>query len=493
MSTIALSNETSSAPGTVIAAFKRLYRGETKFDFVRRRKWWYLFSSVIILAGVVSLAVQGLNFSIEFVGGQSWEFPSQALTVAQVKSALSPYGLGGANITALGGSGTPQQIQVQAKLTAGQTAQSQTDEVKKIAGVLAKLAGINTQSVSTELVGGTWGSDITRHAIEALIVFFIVIAAYISIFFEWKMALAAIIAVIHDIAVTIGIYSLTGFTVTPDTVVAFLTILGYSLYDTIVVFDRVRDNVRGLGATGKLSYTDVVNLSMNQTLARSINTSLVAILPILAVLVLGADILGAVTLQYFGLALFIGLMSGAYSSIFIASPLVATFKEREPRYATIREKLAARGTTALLLTPAAVAGGALGGDDMSSVRRRGQKARASAGTGTGRLQPGAARGRPGGPVRKPAPGGRAAVATPVEPDELDFDEVAVDGDGAAEAPLGAAAAKRAPGAAKSSTPARQASARAGTGAKPGQGQGQRPGGPKGAPPRPRKKSQKKRR
>ena len=196
-------------------------------------------------------------------------------------------------------------------------------------------------------------------AIEALIVFLIVISAYISIFFEWKMALAAIVAVVHDIVVTVGIYSIFSFLVTPDTVVAFLTVLGYSLYDTIVVFDRVRDNSRGLGATGKLTYTDVVNLSMNQTLARSINTSLVAILPILAVLVLGAQILGAVTLEYFGLALLIGLTSGAYSSIFIASPLLAMMKEHEPRYRQIRERLESRGTATQLLTPAAVAAGAL--------------------------------------------------------------------------------------------------------------------------------------
>ena len=198
------------------------------------------------------------------------------------------------------------------------------------------------------------------------------IAAYISIFFEWKMAIAAIVAVAHDILITVGIYSLASFLVTPDTVVAFLTVLGYSLYDTIVVFDRVRDNSRGLGATGKLTYTDVVNLSMNQTLARSINTSLVAILPILAVLVLGAEILGAVTLEYFGLALLIGLTSGAYSSIFIASPLLAMLKEHEPRYRAIRERLESRGTAMQLLSPAAVAAGALGtADTPSGGKRRG--------------------------------------------------------------------------------------------------------------------------
>jgi hypothetical protein len=170
---------------------------------------------------------------------------------------------------------------------------------------------------------------------------------------------------------------LTFFLVTPDTVVAFLTILGYSLYDTIVVFDRIRDNTKGLGATGKLTFTDVVNLSMNQTLARSINTSLVAILPILAVLILGADILGATTLQYFGLALLIGLTSGAYSSIFIASPLVAMLKELEPRYVAIRQKLEARNSAIQLLTPAMVAGGFLDDREERGTSRRQKKGRAA--------------------------------------------------------------------------------------------------------------------
>ncbi len=181
-------------------------------------------------------------------------------------------------------------------------------------------------------VGPTWGSEITKKAIIAVIVFFIVVVLYISFRFEWKMALAALIAVIHDLLVTAGIYSLFGFQVTPDTVIAILTILGYSLYDTVVVFDRIRESTRGLGASGRMTYEDVVNLSMNQVLARSINTSLVAILPVLSVLVIGAEILGASTLQYFGLALVIGLTSGAYSSIFIASPILSQLKEREPRY-----------------------------------------------------------------------------------------------------------------------------------------------------------------
>ena len=168
-------------------------------------------------------------------------------------------------------------------------------------------------------------------------------AIYISIRFEPKMALAAFIAMIHDVLVAIGIYSIFNFQVTPDTVVAILTILGYSLYDTVVVFDRVRDNTKGIGSSGRLTYPQLINLSMNQTLARSINTSMVAILPVLAVLLIGAQLLGATTLQSYGLALFVGLLSGAYSSIFIASPVLCMMKEREDRWVQIATRLAKRG------------------------------------------------------------------------------------------------------------------------------------------------------
>ncbi len=197
--------------------------------------------------------------------------------------------------------------------------------------------------ISITTVGPTWGSSITDKAIQALIIFFIVVAIYISIRFEPKMALAAFIAMIHDVLVAIGIYSIFNFQVTPDTVVAILTILGYSLYDTVVVFDRVRDNTKGIGSSGRLTYPQLINLSMNQTLARSINTSMVAIIPVLAILLIGAQILGATTLQSYGLALFVGLLSGAYSSIFIAAPVLCMMKEREERWISIADRLAKRG------------------------------------------------------------------------------------------------------------------------------------------------------
>jgi preprotein translocase subunit SecF len=227
--------------------------------------------------------------------------------------------------------------------------------VAAVQNALAKMAGVSPNDVQLNDIGPSWGSDITDKAIKAVIVFLIVVTIYIWLRFEGKMALAALIALVHDILITAGLYSLSGFQVSPDTVIAFLTVLGYSLYDTIVVFDRVQENTRGLASTNRMTYSDVVNLSMNQVLARSLNTSLVAILPILSILVVGAWILGATALQDFGLALFIGLTTGAYSSIFIASPLLAVFKEREPRYAEIRRRLAQGATPSRRMTPAAAA------------------------------------------------------------------------------------------------------------------------------------------
>jgi preprotein translocase subunit SecF len=353
--------------------FRRLYFGETHFDFVRRKKWWFSLSALVIVVGAISLATRGLNLDIEFSGGTSWIVQTSSVSVTQARNALTPLGLGGATITQLGS--PPKTLQVEAKLGKGQSLTSANRS--KVTNVLARIAHVDPASISIEQVGPTWGSQITNKAIEALIVFIVLVSAYISLFFEWRMAAAAILAMLHDIAVTVGIYSLSGFDVTPDTVVAFLTILGYSLYDTIVVFDRVRDNSRHLANRERMNFSDLVNLSMNQTVARSLNTSLVAILPILSVLVVGAYLLGAQTLEYFGLALLIGLLTGAYSSIFIASPLVAWMKEHEPRYRQLAERLRLRGVDRVLLSPAAVAAGALT-SEVTLVPRRQSGARSSA-------------------------------------------------------------------------------------------------------------------
>jgi preprotein translocase subunit SecF len=269
---------------------------------------------------------------------------------------------------------------------------------------------VSADKVSVTTVGPTWGSSITNDAIKALIIFFIVVGIYISIRFEPKMALAAFIAMIHDVAVAVGIYSIFNFQVTPDTVVAILTILGYSLYDTVVVFDRVRDNTRGIGTSGRLTYPQLINLSMNQTLARSINTSAVAILPVLAVLLIGAQFLGASTLQSYGLALFVGLLSGAYSSIFIASPVLSMMKEREPRWVDIANRLAKRGDTGAFYS----AVDAANLNTQMSVAAAGQPVR-GAGGGSAAARPGATKRsgliRPGSGNRPGGGGGTGGGGT----------------------------------------------------------------------------------
>ena len=388
-------------------AFVRLYRGETSFDFVGRRRLWYLISGVVILAGLVSMGVKGFNFGIDFKGGQSWEVPAPTLSSTAVQNAVQSAGLSGPTIEFLG-TGSNREVQVEADLNSLSSAQRTSIE-NKVSDTLGRLSHTSTTDVTFSDVGPTWGSQITDKAVLAVLVFFIVVVLYISLRFEWKMAIAALIAVVHDLLVTAGIYSLTGFQVTPDTVIAVLTILGYSLYDTVVVFDRVGENTKGFGASGRMTYEDVVNLSMNQTLARSINTSLVAILPVLAVLVIGAQILGATTLQYFGLALVIGLTSGAYSSIFIASPLLAVMKEREPRYQNIRQKLANRADRVGLLTPRAAALAMASGQ--SSGRSTGRGGRAPATDRPGEvLRPGSAARRSAG-----ARAGSAVRASPAAP------------------------------------------------------------------------------
>ncbi len=320
-------------------AFGRLFRGETDINFIGHARRWFTISGVVILVGLASLVIRGLNFGIDFKGGVSWEVPSATLTVGQTRAAISPFGLSSATVVTLGGGGS-RTVQVQADLNT-LTQSAKTAKENSISAALAKAAHVNVNQVSLTDVGPTWGGEITSKAIRALIFFFLAIAIYISLRFEPKMALAALIAVVHDILVTVGIYALSGFQVTPSTVIAVLTILGYSLYDTIVVFDRVKENIADMVQVGRRAYADAVNDSINQVLARSINTSTVAIIPILSVLIVGAYIFGATTLEDFGLALFIGLTTGAYSSIFIASPILAWLKEREPRYKVLRQNIGA--------------------------------------------------------------------------------------------------------------------------------------------------------
>lgn len=314
----------------------RLYHGETTFDFMKARRWYFAGSAAVILLGLLALGVNGLNRGIEFRGGSSWEVPSKSLSVAKARDAL-PSSMRDAKVQKVG----TDKIRVQAD--PGGTGDKRRATVEDVSKRLAKAAGIAENKISVNDVGPTWGNEISRKAFRALAIFLVLITIYIWWRFELKMAAATMAALIHDILITVGVYAIFKFEVTPPTVIAILTILGYSIYDGIVVFDKVEENTKALAQSGKMTYTEMVNTSLNQVLMRTLNTSLTALLPILSLLVIGALILGATTLQEFSVALLVGLGAGAYSSIFIASPLLAVLKEREPRYRQLRERIEQTG------------------------------------------------------------------------------------------------------------------------------------------------------
>jgi preprotein translocase subunit SecF len=321
-----------------VSLASRLYHGETTYDFVGRRRLWFTISGVLVLISLVSLVVPGLNFGIDFKGGAVFRVqPERAVTEAQVRDAVGPE----AKVVQV-----TEQAPVQVIV---QTEELSQQEVARIRAELAKVAGVQSNDVSTDSIGSKWGSAVSRRAVVALLAFLVVVTIYVSLRMEVKMAVAALVALLHDLVITAGIYALARFEVSPATVIAVLTIMGYSLYDTVVVFDKVRENTGALTSMSRSTYSDATNLAVNQTIMRSLNTSLASLLPILGLLLVGAFLLGAETLKDLGLALFVGVAAGTYSSIFIAPPLVAAWKEREPRYAQLRarvERLAAQGVPA---------------------------------------------------------------------------------------------------------------------------------------------------
>lgn len=315
----------------------RLYRGENNINFTRAWKWGIRISAVLFVVSLVSLATRGLNLGIDFKGGISWEVKAPGVTIEVARDTLKPLGMGEAKVQIVGN----DTLRVQASAES----QQKQDDVR---AALGKLAGVPATEVGVSTVGPTWGGEITKSAIRALVVFLVAILAYVTLTFrgEWKMAIGVIVAVIHDVVISVGVYSIFQFEVTPATVIAFLTILGYSIYDTVVVYDKVQENANRVGISSRMSYTEMMNLSMNQVLLRSINTSVVSVLPVLSTLFIGALLLGAVTLEEFAIALTVGLTIGAYSSIFVAAPVVVWMKEREPKNKLLRERLDAATTRA---------------------------------------------------------------------------------------------------------------------------------------------------
>jgi preprotein translocase subunit SecF len=310
----------------------RWYRGETPFNFVGRRWWGFGISIAFVVVTVVSLFAQGLNLGIDFKGGVAWEVPASTITIEDVRVILdaNEISTSDAKIQILNGA-EGQRIRAQ-------VGEISTETRTVVQAALSVKAGVDLQEVSVASVSSSWGRNITEKAVRALLTFFVIVSMYIAWRFEWKMAIAAILAMMHDVLISVGVYAVFGFSVTPATVIAFLTILGFSLYDTIVVFDKVHENTTRYSAS-KVSYGDIINVSMNQVLMRSINTSLAAVLPVLSLLVLGSWIMGAIALQEFALALLVGLLLGAYSSIYVATPLLAVFKGRELKFRSLQGNL----------------------------------------------------------------------------------------------------------------------------------------------------------
>lgn len=320
----------------------RLYRGETTVDYYSKRRPAFLVSCGFVFVSVLVLWLGGLNLGIDFRGGVAWEAPvTPTLNTDAVREVLETNGIDTANAKLQTLAGTEgERIRVQVG--------DQTDVVRAaVQTALADKAGIEVQEVSVAAVSSSWGRSITIKAIRALLVFFVLVSLYIAWRFEWKMAIAAIAAMAHDVLFSVGIYAIFRFEVTPATVVAFLTILGYSLYDTVVVFDKVRENIDRF-ATSRMSMGNIVNVSSNQVLARSLNTTLSSALPVVSLLVVGSFIMGATNLQEFAIALLVGMLTGTYSSIFIATPLLAVLKNREPKYASVAGQLATGAEMAAL-------------------------------------------------------------------------------------------------------------------------------------------------
>ena len=314
----------------------RLYRGEVSFNFVGRRRLWYTISALILVISILAVIVRGLSFSVDFKGGAIFTFPSSSASLSQVQSAVESGGISGAIVQQTHGQKNGWQVQTKS-LTGAQTVALEKTMFSKL--------GVNSNDISVTTVGPSWGSQISGKALEALIAFMIVIVIYLSIAFELRMAIAAFVALVHDLVIAIGIYALAGFQVSPATVIGLLTILGYSLYDTVVVFDKVRENTAGLLGGARTTYSQAANLALNQTLVRSINTSIIALLPVLGILVVSTSLLGANNeLEELALVLFVGMLSGTYSSIFIATPVLADLKERQPQYQALAKRVATRAS-----------------------------------------------------------------------------------------------------------------------------------------------------
>lgn len=314
----------------------RLYRGELGYDFIGKRKIWYGVSILITITAILGLAVGGLNMGIEFKGGAVFTTDTKAkISTSQAQEAAVAASGHEAIVQELGNGGLRIQI-----------TEVDTAKADGIKTQLSKDLGVPASKINADLVGPSWGEQIANKAWTGLGIFMVLVVVYLAIAFEWRMAVAALVALIHDITITVGVYALVGFEVTPGTVIGLLTILGYSLYDTVVVFDSLKEGQKGITKQTRYTYSEIANRSINGTLVRSINTTVVALLPVAGLLFIGGGVLGAGMLNDISLSLFVGLAAGAYSSIFIATPLVTDLKEREPQMKALTKRVLAKRAAA---------------------------------------------------------------------------------------------------------------------------------------------------
>jgi preprotein translocase subunit SecF len=315
----------------------RLYHGETAFPLIQRRRRFYAVSLLLVVIALGSMLFRGFNLGVEFKGGAIFTVTAPSnVDVKASRALIASLNVGDSIVQTVKTSKGVTKLRVE-------TPPLSPAQQDRVVAALADRFHVNANTeIDSREVGASWGKQVTNKALQGLLYFLIAVIIYISLRFEPKMAAAAIIALLHDLVLAAGIYSVTFFVVTPSTIIALLTVLGYSLYDTIVVFDRVAENTRGLEKSAKSTYSEAAELAVNQTFMRSINTSLIALLPVSGLLFVGALLLGAGTLKDLALALFVGLASGAYSSLFLATPLLADLKEREPRFQALQSRVVER-------------------------------------------------------------------------------------------------------------------------------------------------------
>ncbi|MEV6301680.1 protein translocase subunit SecF [Actinoplanes sp. NPDC051861] len=322
----------------------RLYQGEANINIVGRRKVWFAVAAAIVVISIGSFIVRGFELGIEFAGGTSFTIPATTaegtLTQTEAQEAVER---------------AVQSVDPAAEVTAAQKVGNGADasytvrasalspaEAEQAKAALVEDLGVPAEDVSDNQVSAAWGGAVTEKAVLGLIIFLVLVVAYLIVRFEWRMAVAALLSLLLDLVLTAGVYSLVGFEVTPSTVIGFLTILGYALYDVVVVFDKVQENTRGITAGSSRTYSEATNLAVNQTLMRSLNTGLVALLPVGGLLFIGAGLLGAGTLKDLGLVLFVGMGFGVISSIVFAAPVLSALKDQEPKIKAHTARVLAR-------------------------------------------------------------------------------------------------------------------------------------------------------